>query len=39
MQVQIITFGLKGTSEEDYSKIAEAVAPAIPAMPGLVSKA
>ena len=38
MQVQIITFGLKGTSEEDYSKIAEAVAPAIAAMPGLVSK-
>ena len=39
MHVQIITFGLKGISEEDYSKIAEAVAPAIAAMPGLVSKA
>ena len=39
MHVQIITFGLKGISEEDYSKMAEAVAPAIAAMPGLVSKA
>ena len=39
MHVQIITFGLKGISEEDYSKIAEAVAPAIAAMPDLVSKA
>ena len=39
MHVQIITFGLKGISEEDYSKMAEAVAPAISAMPGLVSKA
>jgi heme-degrading monooxygenase HmoA len=39
VHVQIITFGLKGISEEDYSKMAEAVAPAIAAMPGLVSKA
>jgi heme-degrading monooxygenase HmoA len=39
MHVQIITFGLNGISEEDYTKMAEAVAPAIAAMPGLVSKA
>jgi heme-degrading monooxygenase HmoA len=39
MHVQIITFGLKGISEEDYSKMAEAVAPAIAAMQGLVSEA
>jgi hypothetical protein len=39
MHVQIITFGLKSISEEDYSKTAEAVAPAIAAMPDLVSKA
>lgn len=39
MHVQIITFGLNGISEEDYSKMAEAVGSAIAAMPGLVSKA
>ena len=39
MHIQIITFGLKGLREEDYRKVAEAVAPAIAAMPGLVSKA
>ncbi len=39
MHIQIITFGLNGISEEDYSKMAEAVAPAIAAIPGLVSKA
>ena len=39
MHVQIITFGLNGISEEDYGKMAEAVAPTIAVMPGLVSKA
>ena len=39
MHIQIITFSLKGISEEDYAKLAESVAPAIAAMPGLVSKA
>lgn len=39
MHVQIITFGLDGISEEDYGKMAEAVAPTIAVMPGLVSKA
>ena len=39
MHIQIITFSLKGISAEDYAKLAEAVAPAIASMPGLVSKA
>ena len=39
MHIQIITFSLKGISEEDYAKLAESVAPAIAAMPGLISKA
>lgn len=39
MHIQIITFGLKGISEEDYTKMAEAVAPAFASMPGLISKA
>jgi heme-degrading monooxygenase HmoA len=39
MHIQIIIFGPKRISEEDYAKIADAVAPAIAAMPGLVSKA
>src|ERR687893_925593 len=39
MHIQIITFSLKGISEEDYAKLAESVAPTIAAMPGLVSKA
>ena len=39
MHIQIITFSLKGISEEDYAKLAESVAPTFAAMPGLVSKA
>jgi heme-degrading monooxygenase HmoA len=38
VHIQIITFGLKGISEEGYAKGAEAVAPTIAAMPGLLSK-
>ena len=39
MHIQIITFSLKGISEEDYVKLAESAAPTIAAMPGLISKA
>ena len=39
MHIQIITFSLKGISEEDYAKLAESAAPTFAAMPGLVSKA
>jgi heme-degrading monooxygenase HmoA len=38
VHIQIITFGLKGIREEGYAKGAEAVAPTIAAMPGLLSK-
>ena len=38
MHVQIVTFNLKGISEEEYQKLAEAVAPAFAEMPGLISK-
>jgi heme-degrading monooxygenase HmoA len=38
MHVQIVTFNLKGIGEEEYRKMAEAVAPAFAEMPGLVSK-
>lgn len=38
MHVQIITFNLKGIGEEEYRKVAEAAAPALASLPGLVSK-
>ena len=38
MHIQIITFGLKDISEEEYAKVAEAAAPTFAAMPGLLSK-
>jgi heme-degrading monooxygenase HmoA len=38
MRVQIVTFNLKGMGEEEYRKMAEAVAPAFAELPGLVSK-
>jgi heme-degrading monooxygenase HmoA len=38
VHIQIITFGLKGISEEEYAKVAEAAAPTFAAMPGLLSK-
>ena len=39
MHIQIITFSLKGISEEEYAKLAEGASPTFAAMPGLVSKA
>jgi heme-degrading monooxygenase HmoA len=38
MHVQIITFQLKDLSEEEYSRIANEVAPAFADVPGLLSK-
>lgn len=38
MHIQIITYNLKGISEEDYLSSAEPAAPALAALPGLVSK-
>ena len=37
MHIQIINFHLKGTSEEDYRRQCEIVAPALANLPGLVS--
>ena len=38
MHIQIINFGLKDISEEQYSGQVESVAPAFAELPGLVSK-
>ena len=38
MHIQIINFGLKDISDEEFRKYCEAVAPAFAALPGLVSK-
>jgi heme-degrading monooxygenase HmoA len=38
MHVQIVTFRLRGTNEEEYERLAEAVAPVYAEMPGLISK-
>ncbi len=38
MHVQIITFGLKGVSEEDYAGLCDELAPSYAAAPGLVRK-
>ena len=38
MNILIVNFGLEGISEEQYGGLAESVAPAFAAMPGLVSK-
>ena len=38
MHVQIITFGLKGLSDEEYHSHCEAIAPAFAQLPGLASK-
>ena len=38
MRVQIITFNLKGLSDEEYRTHCEAIAPAFAQLPGLLSK-
>jgi hypothetical protein len=38
MRVQIITFNLKGLSDEEYRSHCEAIAPAFAQLPGLLSK-
>ena len=38
MHVQIITFNLKGLSDEEYRSHCEAIAPAFAQLPGLLSK-
>ena len=38
MHVQIITFGLKELSDEEYRSHCEAIAPAFAQLPGLISK-
>jgi hypothetical protein len=38
MHVQIISFSLKGISEEEYRGQVESIAPAFAVLPGLVSK-
>jgi heme-degrading monooxygenase HmoA len=38
MHVQIVTFGLKGLSDEDYRAHCGAMAPAFSQLPGLISK-
>jgi hypothetical protein len=38
MHVQIITFGLKGVSEEQYAGLCDELAPSYAAAPGLVRK-
>jgi heme-degrading monooxygenase HmoA len=38
MHVQIVTFHLKGISEEDYRRQCEAIASAFANLPGLISK-
>jgi hypothetical protein len=38
MHIQVINFQLNGISEEEYNKLCDQLAPAVAAVPGLVSK-